>query len=210
MKGYRMNISRSSGLLLVALVSIVALPRAGEAKPDWATRALATDPKENATPCDWLEFHARALPDGDINLAYRCAAPVNFSLGAAYSVYLDTDGNRDTGYRGSDRQFPLGAEYLLQGATLYRYNQDAGYAGGTDWSWTSLGLVAHHVTDDWADFTLTADQLGVSTATVHIILVGDNTAADVGGNENDLFPDQAFKGSGAGRTIQLPMNAGKP
>ena len=203
-----MNISTSFRLFLIAVFSIAALPSTGKAKPDWADRALATDPQENVTPCDWLEFHARPLPDGSIKLAYRCATPVNFSLGAAYSVYVDADGKNETGYRGSDRQFPLGAEYLLQGATLYRYNQDTGYAGGTDWSWTSLGLVTHQVSDDWADFTLTADQLGITTDTVHIILIGDNTAADVGGNEVDLFPDQAFKGAGAGRTIRLPVKAG--
>jgi len=190
---------------MILVLLLIALPCDGGAKPGWANRALAGDPNEDASPCDWLEFYAQAEKEGGLRLAYRCTAPVNFLLGAAYSIYLDSDGRRDTGYRGSDDQFPLGADLLLQGATLYRYNDHSGYNSGIDWNWTSLGLVTYETNDTWADFALTAEQVSAATNTIHVILVGDNTATDVGGNFLDLFPDAAMKKTGAGATIQIKM-----
>lgn len=189
---------------LVALL-LLATPLSGQAKPDWIRQPLAVDPDEGAMPCDWLEVHAVREAGGGLRLAFRCRAEIDFTRGAAYSIYLDTDGKRETGYRGSSDHFPLGADYLLQGATLYRYDTAAGYGNGTDWAWVAVGPVDHRVDGEWADFTVTRDQMPLGAVDiVQMILIGDNTATDVGGNHNDTFPDRAMEKSGAGRTIAVP------
>ncbi len=191
-------------LLTIGTLALSALYTTAADKPAWAGKPLATDPEEKAAPCDWLEFYAEPSAEG-LRLAYRCTTPVNFSLGAAYSIYLDTDGRRDTGYRGSNDHFPIGADYLLQGGTLYRYGESSGSGYGTDWLWNSLGLMSYVVTGEWADFTLTKDQLAVSADTIQVMLVGDNTAADVGGQINDIFPDRALTSSGPGSSISIKI-----
>lgn len=188
--------------LIVSSLLAVAFSLTASAKPGWVDKPLAVDPEEKATPCDWLEFYASPGKDG-LKLAYRCAIPINFSLGAAYSVYLDTDGRRDTGFRGSDDQFPIGADYLLQGATLFQYTGNTGERSGLDWAWNSLGMVTFNVSRDWADFVLTKEQLPVPAGVVNVMLMGDNEAANVGGNFNDVFPDQALINTGTGRSIQI-------
>lgn len=199
-----MNISMAArkSFLAVLITAVVACTAA--AKPMWTTQPLAVDPKENATPCDWLEFYARPH-DGGMQIAYRCAGQVDFSFGAAYSVYLDTDGKRETGYRGSDDQFPIGADYLLQGATLYRYDGDTVERHGLDWLWTSVCVVTYNLDGQWVDFAVTADQLPISAAEINVILIGDNVAGDVRGNYNDAFPDSALLKSKPDRFIRVPM-----
>jgi len=56
-------------------------------------------------------------------------------------IYLDTDANRTTGFRGGANNFPIGADYLLQGSALYRYTGST----GTEWSWSSVGIVTWSV-----------------------------------------------------------------
>ena len=200
-KPHPCNLIRS---ILFSILLGSTTPLLASDKPGWAGKPLATDPDEQASPCDWLEFYAEPGKAG-LKLAYRCTAPVNFSLGAAYSIYLDTDGRRETGFRGSDDQFPLGADYLLQGGTLYQYAESSDARYGLDWLWNSVGLMTYTIAEEWADFILTPEQLTATTDTIQVILVGDNLAADVGGNHNDVFPDRALSTSGSGRTIAIRM-----
>lgn len=48
-------------------------------------------------------------------------------------IFIDADQNRSTGFTGGGDQFPIGAEYMVEGATLYPFT------GGTStsWSWGS-------------------------------------------------------------------------
>jgi hypothetical protein len=181
---------------------VLALARAGEAKSDWAGAPLERDGRDGVQPCDWLEFHAAPGPQG-LRIGYRCTTPIDFSHGAAYCVYFDTDGDRSTGFRGGEDTFPLGADYLLQGISLYRYAGDDGAQRGLAWAWSLVGEVPSRVSEDWAEFTLTPEQFSLSSATVLAFLLGDNTASGVGGNKADEMPDGAHRKGGGGKCIWI-------
>lgn len=185
---------------LACILSLLAGARASEAKPAWATKPLASDPRESARPCDWVDVCALLEPDS-LRLAYQCAEPVDFGRGAAYCVYLDTDNDRATGFRGGEDNFPIGADFLLQGATLYRY---AG-SDGVSWAWSSDGEVSYTVEGTWAEFTLPHDLLPIAGNLVRIFLYGDNTAQGVDGNFSDLLPNDALQNAG-GRSVGIRLS----
>lgn len=194
---------KTSRMCLSATVFMVwSLVASGEAKSVRAGTPLERDPEEGAHPCDWLEFHAAVGPQG-LHLGYRCANPIDFSRGAAYCVYLDTDGERGTGFRGGEDSFPLGADYLLQGMTLYRYVGNDGAQRGLTWAWSQVGEVTAQVTQDWAEFTLSPDLVRISSAKVAALLMGDNTADGVGGNRADVMPEGALRPGGGGKCIWI-------
>lgn len=184
------------------VLMVLAAGLSGEAKSGWAGAPLARDGKEGVQPCDWLEFHAAVSPQG-LRMAYRCARPIDFNRGAAYCVYFDTDGDRGTGFRGGEDSFPLGADFLLQGLTLYRYVGDEGGQRGLTWTWSQVGEVPAQVTDDWAEFTLSPDQFNIAASTVLVFLMGDNTADGVGGDQADIMPDGALQPGGGGKCIRI-------
>lgn len=192
-------------VMRLSLVTMVGLlPTVGEAKPEWANKPLERDPKEGVAPCDWLELHAQAA-GGAIQIAFRCAEPIDFAKGAAYCVFIDIDGKRQTGFRGGEDNFPIGADYLLQGATLYRYAAD----GGTEWSWSLVGDATYSLAEDWVDYTIPADQMPVNGTEIDIFLLGDNTAPGVDGDKGDVMPDGALRAGGGGQAIRVPT-AQKP
>lgn len=192
--------SRPTGFRTTATVFILLTATlSGEAKSGWAGTPLERDRKEGVHPCDWTEFHARADREG-LRIAYRCAETIDFNRGAAYCVYLDTDGKRETGFRGGEDTFPIGAEYLLQGATLYRYTGD-----GTAWSWTTEGAVGFDLAADWAELTLSPALFKTSADTLRVFLLGDNSAEGVGGTVVDEMPDGALRAGGGGKFIRIKL-----
>lgn len=190
-----LRIRMPSAVLMMAVAAHIA----GAAKSDWTGAPLERDPKEGVRPCDWLELHAAPGPKS-LRIAYRCVDPIDFSLGAAYCVYLDTDGHRKTGYRGSEDTFPIGADYLLQGATLYRYSGD-----GIGWSWTIVGEAPAEIAGDWAEFTLSERLLPLPDDVIFVFLLGDNTAEGVGGDRIDEMPNGALRKGGGGKSIRIKM-----
>lgn len=183
---------------------VLSLAAAGEVKSGGAGAPLERDAREGARPCDWLEFHAATGPQG-LRLGYRCADPIDFNRGAAYCVYLDTDGDRGTGFRGGEDSFPLGADYLLQGVTLYRYVGDEGAQRGLAWAWSQVGEAPAQVSENWAEFTLSPELVSIASARVSAFLMGDNTADGVGGNQTDVMPDGALRQGGGGKRIWIKI-----
>jgi hypothetical protein len=157
---------------------------------DWkGIPAAATDPAEGARPCDWRKlFLARG--EGELFIRYTTEAAVDFNKGAAYMVLLDTDQSRQTGFQGSEGGFSIGADYLLQGVTLYRY-----IGTGTDWAWETVGTVAAETRANEAEFGVPLEQIGDPEA-VDLILYGDNEASGVEGELLDVLPDDVFSAGG--------------
>ena len=181
-----------------SLATVLGAVSFGEAKSRWGA-PLERDRKEGAKPCDWTEFYARADREG-LRLAYRCAETIDFTRGAAYCVYLDTDGKRGTGYRGGADNFPIGADFLLQGGTLHRYTGD-----GIAWSWTIDGETAYALDSDWAEFTISPALLPLARDELRVFLLGDNTAEGVGGTGNDEMPDGALRKGGGGKFFRIKI-----
>ncbi|MBW7908927.1 MAG: hypothetical protein H3C50_08445 [Kiritimatiellae bacterium] len=178
----------------------LAITTSSFAQPAWIGEPLEKAEPSDAQPCNWIEFHGSRANDA-LRIAFRSANPIDFNRGAAYCVYLDADNNRNTGFRGGGNDFPIGADYLLQGIFLFRYTGD-----GTGWAWTQIGEVPHEVAGNWASYTLNASLLPITGASVGAMLYGDNTAPGVGGNRVDVMPAGALRAGGGGPFIAIPAN----
>ena len=81
--------------------------------------------------------------------------------GAAWHIYLDTDRNAKTGYRGSS--LTVGAEYMFEGssvgtAQLYKYT-----GSGTNWSWKAVSANTQIVFPDPGINLVMFDQTGIGS-----------------------------------------------
>lgn len=147
---------------------------------DWASlTAFATDPAEvsgSNNPLDWL--HAwMASSTSTTYLAYQTKNAIDTSQWWGYQVYLDTDGNSSSGYQNG----AVGAEYLLEGKELWRYN-----GNGTSWGWTSVGVATAVTAANKAEFSFPRSWLG-NPGKLRLMLRGDNTA--FGGTIEDAYPN---------------------
>jgi hypothetical protein len=127
------------------------------------------------------------------NLYIACQnyGPTTNGLNAAYNLYLDTDGNRSTGYRGGANNFPIGADYLLQGSSLYQYTGTT----GTDWNWTFVGTATAAVATSNAEFSLPRAWLG-NPDLIKLFFLDDNPS--IGGTLQDAYPRNALQSGGGG------------
>lgn len=187
-----------AGLLCILFMS----PLAGEARPRWAGSPAVRGRNTRAEPCNWLEAYAH-IEGTTLRLAYRCTLPIDFGRGAAYTIFFDTDARRETGFRGND-DFPIGADYMLQGTRLYRYVGDEGPEAGLEWSWTLLEAIEYAVEGEWAEFTIClSEEMRISGYELRFFLYGDNLAEGVEGNFNHILPDHALRPRGGGRFLRL-------
>lgn len=161
---------------------------------DWqGIPALATDKKEDARPCDWRALYL-AHDATNLYIRYTCEESIDFDRGAAYNIFLDTDRKRSTGFRGAGDEFPIGADHLVQGATLYSYKGD-----GTSWSWDAKGTLPFAISKNEVELSVSRELIGKPDAGFELFLYGDNEAAGIGGKMLDLCPDDAFKQSREGK-----------
>lgn len=175
---------------------------------DWTNlRSLGTDSNDvtgASNPVDWISAWM-AHDQTRFYVAFTNDGPV--TINSAIDIYFDTDATRTTGFRGGANNFPVGADYLLQGSTLYRY---AG-STGTDWGWSSVGSVTWSVSNNTAECSFPRVWLGDSS-NIKLFLYGDNPA--VGGTTVDVMPDSALQTGGGGgrltyrvRDISNPLNS---
>jgi Spherulation-specific family 4 len=93
--------------------------------------------------------------NGRISFRWRAVS------GAVWHIYLDTDRNTKTGYRGSG--LSLGADYMFEGssagtAQLYRYT-----GSGTNWSWRAVSANTQLVSPDPGINLVMFDQTGIGS-----------------------------------------------
>jgi len=159
---------------------------------DWSTLApFGTDPLDANGTGDQLDWGNLFLANDPTNFyfAFQNYTAIT-SLNGVWNVYLDTDGNRLTGFRGGSDTFPVGADYLIQGINVYKYT-----GTGLDWNWTSVGTVAYSWSLATAEYSFPRTWLA-SPSLVKVFYYGDNTSA--GGVTTDLSPDNALKTGGGG------------
>ena len=122
---------------------------------------------------DWL----RGKITDDLNnvyLYFQCAKDV--VLSDRYVIFLNTDRMRCTGYSAQ-----MGADYMIMGGTLYRYQGD-----GETWNWTRMGFCDY-------SYQNREMELGVSKKDIQALAVGGGM--DIlfyGDNSNgviDYMPD---------------------
>lgn len=147
---------------------------------DWTGKtSFGIDPNEmsGANLIDWQEGWM-ANSSSTVYLAYRTKNTVNIQNVWGHNIYLDTDENPATGYR----QDGLGAEYLIEGTTLWRYTG----TGGDNWNWTEVAYGIRRTGDTTAEFSFPRSSIGNPSA-LRLSFVGVNAA--IGGNAVDNYPD---------------------
>jgi hypothetical protein len=158
---------------------------------EWpAIAAFPADPDDvtgGANPLDWRECRA-GHNASTFFLGYLTDPPA--TLGVAHNAFLDTDLDRATGYRGGGDLFPLGAEYLLQGGSLYHYT-----GSGLDWSWAFVATAGFAWTATIAELAIPWAALGHPVA-LDLLFYADNPSA--GGTTIDWYPDNAPQTGGGG------------
>ena len=175
----RKNISAHTILFFPAFTALLLISAA-------ASEPLATDPEEGGAPCDWQSVDGSISKEA-LKFRFRFAGPVDFSKGAAYNVFLDTDHNGASGFKGSSGEFPIGADYLIQGATIFQYS-----GSGKDWAWTQLEAPAFEIKENELLLTVDLDKIGAPSGPVDFFCFGDNEAPGVEGTKPDVMPDGAY------------------
>jgi len=119
------------------------------------------------------------------------------TLDAKYNVYIDTDSNPSTGFHGGSGNFPVGAEYLVQGSTVYHYT-----GTGLNWSWASVGTFTPGVSGNSAEYKFARSLIG-SPKIVRLYFYGDNTGL---GGVVDSYPTSALTSNGTGNFLVYRMD----
>lgn len=149
---------------------------------DWSGLAsFGPDPNDvsgTSNLLDWLEGWL-AHDDTNLYLAFRNDGPISLSWG--HNLYLDTDGNADTGFHYGGL-YAIGADYLIQLGDLYQYT-----GNGSSWSWQYIGALTTVVSGNQAEFSLPRAWIG-SPTNLRLFFLGENVAYS-GGTTEDYYPD---------------------
>ena len=168
---------------------------------DWSgLQKFDEDPDDVAgsnNPADWRSI-ALAHDGANLYFAYVNDGPITLTW--AYTIYLDTDCNRATGFRGSQNEFPIGSDYILQGAYLFRYS-----GNGSNWSWTYVGRAANAVSGERAELALPRGWIE-NPSQIRFFAVADNSAF-AGGTAVDLYPDGALKPGAIPRYLTYSLSS---
>lgn len=149
---------------------------------DWsAVASFGVDPLDANESNDSIDITQgwMAHDNQNVYIAYQNETPV--TLGWGYAVYLDTDNNASTGFRGFGLEFPIGADYLIEGAEVARYT-----GSGTNWSWTQVLTADSAVAGVNVELALPRSVLG-DPQSLHFFMVGENASVD--GPSTDYYPD---------------------
>lgn len=149
---------------------------------DWsAIDPFSEDPSEytgNPTAIDWVKVSV-AHDNSDFYFAYEMSTATSLTWG--HSVYLDTDKQKNSGFRGFSGSYPIGADYMLEGDVYFRYIGD-----GTNWSWEPLGAGESATVGTSVEMKISRTALGDPNG-FDMLLVGKGIALE--GNTTDYYPD---------------------
>lgn len=110
-------------------------------------------------------------------------------------LFFDTDQDRSTGYTGPTGSLAIGAEFLLEGTSLFAFTGDPNQSA---FSWNFLGSIT------FDDFPLNDHEMGFSLA----LLGGGVDAFDFVGitdyfGNGDHYPDSAYSATGGYYTYTI-------
>jgi len=164
---------------------------------DWSgLTAFNADPDD--APAGETDWQAVTIAHDSSSFYIRYLLHDGPGLNFRYNMLIDTDQNRGTGYIGDTSQFAVGAEYMVQGATLFQYT-----GSGTDWFWSDLGL------KPWDESIANDVEIGFDQADIgspesfDFVLWGDNATTD------DMYDDTGA-GGGSGGYFEYTTNIPEP
>lgn len=166
---------------------------------DWdGIASLGSDPLDANglnDSIDWVEGWV-AHNAQDVYFAYENETATSLSWG--YGIYLDTDNNTATGFTGFLGEYPIGADFLIEGSDVQKYT-----GSGTNWSWTSVGTADIGFAGNTAELAVSRAVLE-SPQTLNLFFLGNNTA--VGGPTVDFYPDTVTNENASVRSFSYALN----
>lgn len=157
---------------------------------DWGKIASFKDAAGDVPVADEVDFTEFKISNDDQNLyiLYRSVQPILLDKRTAvYCVFIDSDNRKSTGCRGWNMKWALGADILIQGAFVYRFDGET----QREWKWKQIGACTHSrgLSDDKAvELSIPLNTVGLKKGMrISCMLYGDNT------NEKDFFPDKNIK-----------------
>jgi len=152
---------------------------------DWASlQPFEVDPDDMTGANDKIDWQQAWLADNvstdSFYLAYQTKEPIQTANFWGYQAFIDGDESTASGYKIG----ALGADYLLEGASLFRYT-----GTGTNWSWVFVGSADYAVNGNKAEFRLTRSWFN-DAEQLRLFFYGNNVA--VGGSGIDVYPDSAL------------------
>lgn len=159
-------------------------------KEDWKdVPILANDPNDisaNDLEIDWRKFWA-THDDFYFYLAFENDSKLVLDKNAwAYSIFVDTDKDKKSGFRGPQNNYPLGADFVIQGKFLHRYS-----GSGSDWEWAFVRSLDHGIKDNFIELKIPKQFFSDFTNELRFFLVGQNSAFGEG-RDIDYVPDDKY------------------
>lgn len=116
---------------------------------DWKNiKTFIPDPQDISAPkskIDWIKAQLAHSKD-TLYLSYENHHPIDRSKWWLWESYLDVDNNKRTGYSLNSK---VGAEYVVQGNTLFRYT-----GSGSDWQWKSVRSLKYGLAGKFAEIAI--------------------------------------------------------
>ncbi len=153
---------------------------------EWQTLAsFGEDAKEmqNTASLDWQQVWM-AHNTETLYLAYQYHNPIVMNWG--HIVYLDTDTDKNTGFKGAAATLPIGIEYMIQGYDLWKYT-----GNGDNWSWQFIAEINQSRDEKISEISLSRNLIG-NPDEIDLYFEANNEALGLTGM--DLFPDNALSG----------------
>ncbi len=152
----------------------------GSAQEWGSVVTFGTDPNDSSglNTIDWAGA-ALAHNDDNFYITYSNHGPVTENWG--YGIYVDVDGDINTGFKGFSSELPVGADYLIEGRVVLQYT-----GVGTNWSWDEIGQTQYAIDQNTAELAISRSMLG-DPGSLRLYFKGNNVA--VGGDSVDYFPN---------------------
>jgi hypothetical protein len=166
-------------------------------RSDWAgLTAYTADPVDAASGDVDFDTHFMAHDNTYLFIRYTTHGGPGFASAWRYSIYLDIDQDRSTGYIGGGGQFSIGADVLIQGASMYSF---AG-ANQTTFSWNFVGSGSFNEQSNDYELSFALSSIPGLGIQFDWIALGDNFP-----NTDDYVPDGGNGGpAGTFHTYVIP------
>ncbi|HIO91717.1 MAG TPA: hypothetical protein EYG68_02600 [Leucothrix mucor] len=150
--------------------------------PDWQGVTLFKDDVDGAvistdSKIDWKSAGI-AHSDTDVYLAYHNKKVISSDLEWGWQTFMDTDNKHSTGYKINAE---VGADYLMEGETLFRYVGD-----GENWLWKTVGKVFVRYSGKDAELRFPRQWIA-NPNQMKVVYLGNNEA--YGGSFVDVYPE---------------------
>lgn len=142
------------------------------------------DPDDHINRVDWRRGWM-AHSSTSLYIGYENGSAIGSDFNWGFTIYLDTDTNTLTGFRGGSDELGLGVDYMIQSRHVFVYT-----GTGTNWAWDYVGTIVSGVHGEFVELAIPRAFIGNPTSRMHVVFGGMNKAFP-GGSGIDYYPDDA-------------------